>query len=60
MHIIDVRCFSGSEIAPTETDALVGVAAGVVDCCLTTNNNLQITTKVLIPDKYHLTDLRMN
>ena len=37
-------------------DALLGVAAGIVvdDCWLTTINNLQITTKVLIPDKLHL------
>ena len=59
MLIIDARGFSGSEIALTETDALFGVAAGIVvnDCWLTTNNSLQITTKVLIPDKSHL---RMN
>ena len=48
MLIIDARCFRGSEIALTEIDALVGAAAGIVvdDCWLTTNNNLQITTKV--------------
>ena len=42
-----------------EIDALLGVAVGIVvdDCWLTTNNNLQITTKVLIPNKSHL---RMN
>ena len=59
MLIINVRCFSGSEIALTEIDALLGVAAGTVvdDCWPTTNNNLQITTKVLIPNKSHL---RMN
>ena len=39
-----------------EIDALLGVAVGIVvdDCWLTTNNNLQITTKVLIPNKSHL------
>ena len=39
-----------------EMDALLGVAAGIVvgDCWLTTNNNLQSTTKVLIPNKSHL------
>ena len=53
MYIIDARCFSGFEIALIEIDALLGVAAGIVvdDCWLTTNNNLQITTKVLIPNK---------
>ena len=56
MHIIDARCFSGSEMALTEIDALLGVAAGIVvdDCWLTTINNLHITT---IPNKSHL---RMN
>ena len=40
MHIIDARCLSGSEIALTEIDALLGVAARIVvdDCWLTTNN----------------------
>ena len=59
MLIIDGRCFSGSEIAPTEVDALLDIAAGTVvdDCWPTTNNNLHITTKVLIPNKSHL---RMN
>ena len=28
--LIDARCFSGSEIALTEIDALLGVAAGIV------------------------------
>ena len=55
MLIIDARCFSGSEIAITEIDALLCIV--VDDCWLTTNNNLQITTKVLIPNKPHL---RMN
>ena len=46
MHIVDARCFSGSEMALTVIDALLGVAAriDVDDCWLTTNNNLQITT----------------
>ena len=37
-------------------DALLGVAAGIAvdDSWLTTNNNLQITTKVLIANKSHL------
>ena len=37
-------------------DALLRVAAGIVvdDCWLTTNNNLQITTKVLTPNKSQL------
>ena len=30
MHIIDARCSSGSEIALTEIDALLGVAARIV------------------------------
>ena len=30
MLIIYARCFSGSEIALTEMDALLGVAAGIV------------------------------
>ena len=41
-------------------NALLGAAAGIVvdDCWLTTNNNLQITAKVWIPNKSHLrTDL---
>ena len=59
MHIIDARCFSGSEIALTEIDALLGVAARIVVDYnwLTTNNNLQITKNVLIPKKSRL---RMN
>ena len=59
MHIIDARGFSRSEITLIEIDALLGVAARIVvdDCWLTTNNNLQITKKVLIPNKLHL---RMN
>ena len=45
MHIVDARCVSGSEMALTVIDALLGVAAriDVDDCWLTTNNNLQIT-----------------
>ena len=59
MHIIDARCFSGSEIALNVVEALLGVAARIVvdDYWLTTKNNLLITKKVLIPNKSHL---RMN
>ena len=59
MYIIDARCFRGSEIAMTKIDALLSVAAGIVvdNCWLTTNNNLQIMTKVLITNKLYL---RMN
>ena len=52
MHKIDARCFSGSEIALTEIDALLAARTVVDDCWFTTNNNLQITTKVLIPNKW--------
>ena len=39
-----------------EMDALLGVVAGIVvdDCWLKTNKNVQITTKVLLPNKSHL------